>query len=111
RGMFFLSSRRRHTRSKRDWSSDVCSSDLPAADERALHGAARAGAQGRRRDPVPPMRGRAPLHGTRVRIALTDRPGDEAVVRVIADRKSAVEGRSGGLGGRGTSEKKTELAA
>src|SRR5699024_11788173 len=26
--VFFLSSRRRHTRSKRDWSSDVCSSDL-----------------------------------------------------------------------------------
>src|SRR5699024_12209595 len=24
----FFSSRRRHTRSKRDWSSDVCSSDL-----------------------------------------------------------------------------------
>src|SRR5438105_7913448 len=31
---FFFSSRRRHTRSTRDWSSDVCSSDLstgPAA--------------------------------------------------------------------------------
>src|SRR5207249_5553902 len=28
---FFFSSRRRHTRSKRDWSSDVCSSDLNAA--------------------------------------------------------------------------------
>src|SRR5207247_7191108 len=27
-GLFFLSSRRRHTRSTRDWSSDVCSSDL-----------------------------------------------------------------------------------
>src|SRR5207249_8473740 len=27
--LFFFSSRRRHTRSKRDWSSDVCSSDLP----------------------------------------------------------------------------------
>src|SRR5699024_11534813 len=27
---FFFSSRRRHTRSKRDWSSDVCSSDLNA---------------------------------------------------------------------------------
>src|SRR5699024_11865005 len=27
---FFFSSRRRHTRSKRDWSSDVCSSDLIA---------------------------------------------------------------------------------
>src|SRR5699024_11599205 len=25
---FFFSSSRRHTRSKRDWSSDVCSSDL-----------------------------------------------------------------------------------
>src|SRR2546421_8870500 len=29
-GFFFFSSRRRHTRSDRDWSSDVCSSDLPA---------------------------------------------------------------------------------
>src|SRR6266849_8890570 len=27
---FFFSSRRRHTRSTRDWSSDVCSSDLVA---------------------------------------------------------------------------------
>src|SRR5690349_23135192 len=27
---FFFSSRRRHTRSLRDWSSDVCSSDLLA---------------------------------------------------------------------------------
>src|SRR6266496_5375426 len=35
--LFFFSSRRRHTRSLRDWSSDVCSSDLepgpvPGAD-------------------------------------------------------------------------------
>src|SRR2546428_9799309 len=29
---FFFSSRRRHTRSDRDWSSDVCSSDLAAAE-------------------------------------------------------------------------------
>src|SRR5690625_6994373 len=28
--IFFFSSRRRHTRWPRDWSSDVCSSDLPA---------------------------------------------------------------------------------
>src|SRR2546422_1896540 len=27
-GVFFFSSRRRHTRCSRDWSSDVCSSDL-----------------------------------------------------------------------------------
>src|SRR5688572_33398154 len=29
-GVFFFSSRRRHTRFDCDWSSDVCSSDLPA---------------------------------------------------------------------------------
>src|SRR5699024_11968972 len=29
---YFFSSRRRHTRSKRDWSSDVCSSDLAWKD-------------------------------------------------------------------------------
>src|SRR2546428_11428025 len=33
---FFFSSRRRHTRSDRDWSSDVCSSDLELVDRRAL---------------------------------------------------------------------------
>src|SRR2546429_2463017 len=31
---FFFSSRRRHTRCSRDWSSDVCSSDLVAPAER-----------------------------------------------------------------------------
>src|SRR5699024_11978023 len=35
---FFFSSRRRHTRSKRDWSSDVCSSDLtPRLVTRHMH--------------------------------------------------------------------------
>src|SRR5690349_21975639 len=35
---FFFSSRRRHTRSLRDWSSDVCSSDLgiPLTDDDRL---------------------------------------------------------------------------
>src|SRR6266513_3363446 len=33
--ILFFSSRRRHTRSKRDWSSDVCSSDL--SRNRASH--------------------------------------------------------------------------
>src|SRR5687768_17969336 len=33
---FFFSSRRRHTRCSRDWSSDVCSSDLPASDGRPV---------------------------------------------------------------------------
>src|SRR5207302_3102134 len=34
RGFFFFSSRRRHTRFSRDWSSDVCSSDLGTLLER-----------------------------------------------------------------------------
>src|SRR5690606_40156282 len=33
--VFFFSSRRRHTRFSRDWSSDVCSSDLPAPESTA----------------------------------------------------------------------------
>src|SRR5690606_35912821 len=34
---FFFSSRRRHTRFSRDWSSDVCSSDLEASTEKNLY--------------------------------------------------------------------------
>src|SRR3712207_2451066 len=34
--MVFFSSRRRHTRYWRDWSSDVCSSDLVAADQTVI---------------------------------------------------------------------------
>src|SRR5438874_12741191 len=36
RTWFFFSSRRRHTRSLRDWSSDVCSSDLVSGEISAL---------------------------------------------------------------------------
>src|SRR3989449_1770024 len=42
--VFFFSSRRRHTRCSRDWSSDVCSSDL-----RGIHGIGRGEHQGVRR--------------------------------------------------------------
>src|SRR5699024_4982662 len=35
--LFFFSSRRRHTRTKRDWSSDVCSSDLGSKDAHVWH--------------------------------------------------------------------------
>ena len=33
---FFFSSRRRHTRLQGDWSSDVCSSDLPGVTPNVL---------------------------------------------------------------------------
>src|SRR2546422_8769992 len=37
-GVFFFSSRRRHTRCSRDWSSDVCSSDLESPERLAKIG-------------------------------------------------------------------------
>src|SRR6266478_8418522 len=48
---FFFSSRRRHTRFDCDWSSDVCSSDLPRSRTAgtAAAGRARRGALARRR--------------------------------------------------------------
>src|SRR5690606_40092818 len=53
---FFFSSRRRHTRFSRDWSSDVCSSDLPAAG-----GTAPAGGRGSRgRASGDPRKAKAP---------------------------------------------------
>src|SRR2546422_6888879 len=36
--MFFFSSRRRHTRCSRDWSSDVCSSDLVFSQDFTVFG-------------------------------------------------------------------------
>src|SRR2546422_6903401 len=38
---FFFSSRRRHTRCSRDWSSDVCSSDLFYAGSLSVSGSSR----------------------------------------------------------------------
>src|SRR5256884_5215287 len=42
---FFFSSRRRHTRCSRDWSSDVCSSDLQFGKKIAIHSYGPAGAR------------------------------------------------------------------
>src|SRR3712207_9536553 len=89
--LFFFSSRRRHTRYWRDWSSDVCSSDL------------------HRRRPLP---GRGHL------VADRDRPDhDLATARRhprqarLGDRKSVVEGKSVDLGGRRIIKKKKNSVA
>src|SRR3712207_1097838 len=76
---FFFSSRRRHTRYWRDWSSDVCSSDLfvapvpDAARERAQRRRAERalGLRGRRdvREPAPLRRAREPRGQTLARVA------------------------------------------
>src|SRR5690606_40318864 len=55
--VFFFSSRRRHTRFSRDWSSDVCSSDLVAALCLSGTGCAAGRTRARRRlaQPVPSL--------------------------------------------------------
>src|SRR2546430_11685984 len=49
--MYFFSSRRRHTRFDCDWSSDVCSSDLPHSQARASPGGTRPCSRPWRLDP------------------------------------------------------------
>src|SRR5438876_3524493 len=48
---FFFSSRRRHTRWTGDWSSDVCSSDLPESDSRVARVRARNPRRARQLEP------------------------------------------------------------
>src|SRR2546429_758492 len=84
---FFFSSRRRHTRCSRDWSSDVCSSDLNRAlRELFLHRlrASRLGHLGQRLLCLPPMD-----VTRRVRVLRWDR-GCQPVLNLGQDRKSVV---------------------
>src|SRR5947209_12409395 len=82
---FFFSSRRRHTRYWRDWSSDVCSSDLPLR---------RLGAEEARQVPELHRLGQlvhavldiGPAHGRRALRAKRQR----ATSAVVEDRKSVV---------------------
>src|SRR3989442_11633013 len=72
--LFFFSSRRRHTRCGRDWSSDVCSSDLPG------------GRRASQRDPVLSVGGggvssRA-AHHVRAALPVWQTMSDSRVVRV-----------------------------
>src|SRR6266496_2822309 len=86
---FFFSSRRRHTRSLRDWSSDVCSSDLRhRLDERAGATPKRDRRAARRlQHPTgPPGGGREPPPAARALLA----PAGRAVSRA---RKAAAEHR------------------
>src|SRR3712207_9189920 len=81
---FFFSSRRRHTRYWRDWSSDVCSSDLEAL---VLVLAAEA-----------PFGGAVERH--RVVVVEVDEAGEREGAGERRERKSVVEGKRVDLGGR-----------
>src|SRR5699024_11762118 len=83
-GLFCLSSRRRHTRSKRDWSSDVCSSDLAAGAVEAIFTALAL------RDGFLP---------STIHYQVPDPACDLDCVPNQGDRKSVVEGKSVKPGG------------
>src|SRR5260370_42664283 len=83
--MFFFSSRRRHTRFKCDWSSDVCSSDLVMVMLR--------------------FQKRPAVNFWKRSMSITPTAGRQAPKR--SDRKSVVQGKSVDLGGRRIIKKKT----
>src|SRR5437868_13144251 len=105
---FFFSSRRRHTRSKRDWSSDVCSCDL--ADEpfvnvwlenmfpRSMVALVL---------PIPATRFGSGLMTDRAAGAIRDSRGssEEKRERAMTDRKSVVQGKSVEVGGGGSRDR------
>src|SRR5690606_29714692 len=94
---FFFSSRRRHTRFSRDWSSDVCSSDLAkthatGAVNAALHavgGDEQAHALGHHHTLffLIARSGLAVAHGQILQLALAALVTDRAVQRVIDQQK------------------------
>src|SRR5690606_40518609 len=95
--LFFFSSRRRHTRFSRDWSSDVCSSDLNT------QGAGGRGSGGnrlanRRADDQLAAKGAEPAAQGQRQAGADDvgRLSDRGAV----DRKSVVEGKRLRRGGR-----------
>src|SRR6266536_5080216 len=73
---FFFSSRRRHTRSTRDWSSDVCSSDLGA------------GVAGRISAPGTEVRSQTLSHGRRTTSPVATRSEERRVGKECRSRWS-----------------------
>src|SRR5439155_17334188 len=106
--MFFFSSIRRHTRWPRDWSSDVCSSDLNVLSAVPIPESTFPCGEG-------PALERGALEAFDAHQALGDLLpiGAHVLYRRAADRARneigrASEGKSGDLGGRRTNKKKTE---
>src|SRR3712207_9448682 len=97
-----FSSRRRHTRYWRDWSSDVCSSDLPFLVGGTLLMALSVAAMGLAPGfwAIPAL---AVLSGVGNSVI---HPADYAILAGSIDRKSVVQGKSVDLGGRRIIKKK-----
>src|SRR2546428_4552543 len=102
-GLFVLfSSRRRHTRCDRDWSSDVCSSDLTGMNaefvrERLFKPFETTKSAGMGIGVYESAQYVKSLGGE---IRVDSAPAVGTKVLVLLDRESGVEGKSGDLGGR-----------
>src|SRR5690606_39865072 len=100
-----FSSRRRHTRFSRDWSSDVCSSDL---DELLKEAARRIGRCVRDPDMVARLGGDEFaivldfIHSADEAVAVAERVIESLAepMRIAGDRKSVVSGKSVAVGVR-----------
>src|SRR5207245_4237456 len=94
--IFFVASRRLHTRCYRDWSSDVCSSDLRVAVAVLLGHHALTGTHMwptlHAMLAYRPMGHAAPQHGYRHSVSVAGIVTDDQG-RVLLGRKSAVEGK------------------
>src|SRR3712207_9127220 len=96
---FFFSSRRRHTRYWRDWSSDVCSSDL---GDRDAHERYFTGLLGDVTETTAPY-GVTEARGAAGEIRRAETQLEPATQE--RDRQSVVQGKSVDLGGRRTIKK------
>src|SRR5207249_8021086 len=102
---FFFSSRRRHTRSKRDWSSDVCSSDLALIALRGGGGGERVHQRpGLAGDLVLEQRGVAPVGARGVDQSQPDdadgQSDEDGEIGRASCREREREGRGGGRVGK-----------
>src|SRR5207302_6566623 len=99
---FFFSSRRRHTRFSRDWSSDVCSSDLSALV--SVRSVGKASPTERTLTSAEIIVNDIPQNDIKVAALAAAVPAaNRAAVPLFLeiDRKSVVEGEGGDLGGCG----------
>src|SRR2546422_8809273 len=103
---FFFSSRRRHTRCSRDWSSDVCSSDLKRQDSPVVFEQCdRLPGRVERQAPAP-FRARDPVGFLRV----DERVFEQAELELRQIGRASCRGKSVDLGGRRIIKKKKKRA-
>src|SRR2546422_2444560 len=105
---FFFSSRRRHTRCSRDWSSDVCSSDLSSPSVQTVPSGPGSPPFW---PPVSPVAPSPPASYAQCDALLAANKKNVTCPANIGDRKSVVKGKSEDLGGGGIIKKKKDTGS